>query len=129
MLNHKAADLRSMGKVAEADEALAAVQPKWSGTMAYRAVIPADMLRSKHPRHRVLTTPHIVGAIQVYTFSISDALIAILVSGTKLRTLYAPTCRLLAAMDMLLMVPMTGNDGVPHIPWYTHQLCCFPVAV
>ncbi|THG99814.1 hypothetical protein EW026_g2629 [Hermanssonia centrifuga] len=59
MLNHKAADLRAMGKVAEADEALAAVQPKWSGTMAYRAVIPADMLRSKHPRHRVLTTPHI----------------------------------------------------------------------
>ncbi|EEB89088.1 hypothetical protein MPER_12861, partial [Moniliophthora perniciosa FA553] len=31
--------------------------PVWSGTIAYRALIPSDRLRARFPSHRTLTTP------------------------------------------------------------------------
>ncbi|KAH9951129.1 salicylate hydroxylase [Amylocystis lapponica] len=41
----------------EAEELLRAAEPRWSGTSAYRATIPADVLRARLPGHRVLSEP------------------------------------------------------------------------
>ncbi|KAF9524405.1 salicylate hydroxylase [Crepidotus variabilis] len=41
----------------DAADLTALIEPSWSGTNAYRALVPGDMLRSKHPNHRVLTQP------------------------------------------------------------------------
>ena len=62
MLEGLAADLRSQGREADAEDALRGVQPLWSGTMAYRTTIRSDVLQERHPNHRVLTTPHVVCA-------------------------------------------------------------------
>lgn len=63
MLDAVAAELQAQGKDAEADEALRAVRPVWSGTMAYRTTIASDVLQGRHPNHRVLATPHVVGPV------------------------------------------------------------------
>lgn len=63
MLKGVAARLQAEGKRAEATEALRHVMPSWSGMMAYRTSIDADVLRKKYPGHRVLTTPQLVSAI------------------------------------------------------------------
>lgn len=59
MLKGVAARLQAEGKRAEATEALRHVMPSWSGMMAYRTSIDADVLRKKYPGHRVLTTPQL----------------------------------------------------------------------
>ncbi|KAI0741323.1 FAD/NAD(P)-binding domain-containing protein [Daedaleopsis nitida] len=45
---------KAEGRYQDADKILAAAPPRWSGTVAYRAIIPADVLRRKLPHHRVL---------------------------------------------------------------------------
>ncbi|TBU57688.1 FAD/NAD(P)-binding domain-containing protein [Dichomitus squalens] len=49
--------VRAEGKVEEAQRLLAAGAPKWSGTVAYRALIPAEILRQRAPQHQVLNRP------------------------------------------------------------------------
>lgn len=44
----------------EAEELRRAAEPRWSGTSAYRATIPAEMLRALLPGHRVLSEPTVV---------------------------------------------------------------------
>ena len=60
MLAAVAGGLRAQGKTAEADEALRAAPPVWSGTMAYRTTIPSGVLHKRFPNHRVLSTPQLV---------------------------------------------------------------------
>ena len=60
MLEHVAAQLRARGRHADADEALRAARPLWSGTMAYRTVVRTEDLQRRAPNHRVLTQPQIV---------------------------------------------------------------------
>ncbi|CCM00599.1 uncharacterized protein FIBRA_02635 [Fibroporia radiculosa] len=45
------------GRLREADELRRMAAPRWSGTCAYRAIIPADVLRARLPGHRVLHQP------------------------------------------------------------------------
>ncbi|KAM5530141.1 hypothetical protein V8D89_016197 [Ganoderma adspersum] len=45
------------GRAEDAQRVLAAGAPKWSGTVAYRAVIPSDTLRRHAPQHQVLERP------------------------------------------------------------------------
>ncbi|EGO26930.1 hypothetical protein SERLADRAFT_414770 [Serpula lacrymans var. lacrymans S7.9] len=45
------------GKPDVAQEALAGIDPVWSGMVAYRALIPAERLRALSPSHRALTEP------------------------------------------------------------------------
>ena len=49
----------------EATKLLAQVDPVWSGTVAYRAVIPCAKLRVVNPNHRVLTKPILVSIARV----------------------------------------------------------------
>ena len=60
MLTAVAEELRARGRAADADEALRQAKPVWSGTMAYRTTIPAEVLQRRYPNHRVLTTAHVV---------------------------------------------------------------------
>ncbi|KAG5638592.1 hypothetical protein H0H81_011678 [Sphagnurus paluster] len=48
---------RSRGRHIEVAEYNAAVDPVWSGTVAYRALIPAERLRSRAPNHPIFLTP------------------------------------------------------------------------
>ncbi|SRR6266545_7885983 len=45
------------GRWSEAADLTALIEPCWSGTNAYRALIPADKLRARHPHHRAITQP------------------------------------------------------------------------
>ncbi|KAF9563568.1 FAD/NAD(P)-binding domain-containing protein [Agrocybe pediades] len=57
LLGEKAQWAQSQNNWSEAADITAMIEPTWSGTNAYRALIPADRLRSRRPEHRVLTTP------------------------------------------------------------------------
>ena len=57
LLGEKASKAQSQNNWSEAVDITALIEPAWSGTNAYRALIPADRLRSRQPNHRVLTHP------------------------------------------------------------------------
>lgn len=57
-----AAVAQAEGRADDAQRVLAAGAPKWSGTVAYRAVIPSDTLRRHAPQHQVLERPMLVSA-------------------------------------------------------------------
>lgn len=56
-LDEKTRWAQAEGRSRDAVEAQSSVHPLWSGTVAYRALIPAEKLRALAPHHRVLTTP------------------------------------------------------------------------
>ena len=55
LLGEKASRARSQDSWSEAADITALIEPVWSGTNAYRALIPADRLRSRQGNHRALT--------------------------------------------------------------------------
>ena len=57
LLGEKASRAQSQNNWSEAADITALIEPTWSGTNAYRALIPADRLRSRQPNHRALTQP------------------------------------------------------------------------
>jgi len=57
LLNEKAQWAQSENRWSEAADIAALIEPVWSGTNAYRAVIPADRLRARDPYHRVFKQP------------------------------------------------------------------------
>ncbi|KAF8806839.1 FAD/NAD(P)-binding domain-containing protein [Phlegmacium glaucopus] len=59
LLEEKARRAQSQNNWSEAADIRALIEPAWSGTNAYRALISADRLRSRQPNHRVLTRPMI----------------------------------------------------------------------
>ena len=64
MLRAAAAELHAEGKHADAEETLRGIAPRWSGTMAYRTTVPADVLRARCPGHRALDAPYVVGRVR-----------------------------------------------------------------
>ena len=58
-----AALAQAEGRDEEAQKLLAAGSPKWSGTVAYRALIPAEALRQHVPQHQVLNQPMVVSTL------------------------------------------------------------------
>ncbi|KAG5338025.1 hypothetical protein C0989_008428 [Termitomyces sp. Mn162] len=57
LLTEKAARARSNGRRGEAASMYDAIDPVWSGTNAYRALIPSEDLRRIAPDHKVYTQP------------------------------------------------------------------------
>lgn len=57
LMTEKAHSAQSEGRRADAADCLASIDPLWSGTNSYRALIPADRLRALYPNHRVCTQP------------------------------------------------------------------------
>lgn len=57
LMTEKAHFAQSEGRRAEAADCFASIDPLWSGTNSYRALIPTDRLRAIYPNHRVLTQP------------------------------------------------------------------------
>ena len=57
MYSEKARIAQSEKKMKEAAECEASIEPVWSGTNAYRALIPAERLNARYPGHRVFTQP------------------------------------------------------------------------
>jgi salicylate hydroxylase len=57
LLDEKAQWARAEGRRKEAAEFMTSVDPVWSGTTAYRAVIPAARLQARAPGHPVFTQP------------------------------------------------------------------------
>ncbi|KAG5644252.1 hypothetical protein DXG03_008790 [Asterophora parasitica] len=57
LLGEKARWAQSEGKHTEAAGINASVHPVWSGTSAYRALIPAERLKSRAPDHQIFSTP------------------------------------------------------------------------
>ncbi|KAL1944832.1 hypothetical protein VTO73DRAFT_2452 [Trametes versicolor] len=57
MVQELAATAAAQGKPDVAQKLRDAGLPKWSGTLAYRATIPSEKLRSLIPNHRVLENP------------------------------------------------------------------------
>ena len=55
-----AAAARAEGRHQDAEKAEAAGAPRWSGTVAYRALFAAEGLRRRVPGHRVLEEPVLV---------------------------------------------------------------------
>ncbi|KAJ7923468.1 hypothetical protein B0H13DRAFT_1979915 [Mycena leptocephala] len=49
--------MRGQGRWQEASDIASCIEPVWSGTIAYRALIPAERLKASAPGHPVLTTP------------------------------------------------------------------------
>lgn len=68
-LAEKAELAKSEGKAAEVDEINASIDPVWSGTNAYRALIPAEKLRARAPDHPILTEPTQVSRYLVFLFN------------------------------------------------------------
>jgi salicylate hydroxylase len=62
LLGEKASMAQSQNNWSEAADITALIDPVWSGTNAYRALIPADRLRSRQSNHRTLTQPMMVKA-------------------------------------------------------------------
>jgi salicylate hydroxylase len=52
----------------EKDDILGAVNPSWTGTFAYRALIPGDKLRAKDPKHRALTGQNQVSIFRIHVY-------------------------------------------------------------
>lgn len=57
LLGEKAQSAQREGRWKEASQLLSHVDPVWSGTNAYRALIPVEKLRALSPTHRVLNSP------------------------------------------------------------------------
>lgn len=57
LMTERAHLAQTEGRRAEAAECLASIEPEWSGTLSYRALIPADQLKSRYPNHRVFSQP------------------------------------------------------------------------
>ncbi|RDX50877.1 FAD/NAD(P)-binding domain-containing protein [Lentinus brumalis] len=57
LVEELAAVARAEGRHQDAQKVLAAGPPKWSGTVAYRALFPSQTLRQRLPSHRVLENP------------------------------------------------------------------------
>ncbi|KAH9479171.1 FAD-dependent monooxygenase str9 [Psilocybe cubensis] len=57
LLGEKALWAQSQNRWSEAADITAMIEPVWSGTNAYRALIPADRLKLRKPDHRVFTQP------------------------------------------------------------------------
>lgn len=57
LLSERASWMQGQGRFQEAAEIASCIDPAWSGTIAYRALIPAERLRAFAPGHHVLTTP------------------------------------------------------------------------
>ncbi|KAF8159235.1 salicylate hydroxylase [Crassisporium funariophilum] len=57
LLREKAQWAQAESKWSEAADITASIEPSWSGTNAYRALIPGDRLKLRHPDHRVFTQP------------------------------------------------------------------------
>jgi len=49
--------MQAQGRWQEATEIASCIDPVWSGTIAYRALIPGERLKAMAPGHPVLTTP------------------------------------------------------------------------
>lgn len=56
------------GRWSEAADLTRMIEPCWSGTNAYRALIPGDKLKARYPNHRVLTQPTQVSLEREYSF-------------------------------------------------------------
>lgn len=56
-LHEKALWAQGEGKWSEAADIMTMIEPSWSGTVAYRAVIPGDQLRARDPNHSIFTHP------------------------------------------------------------------------
>jgi hypothetical protein len=67
----------------EAAEIASCIDPVWSGTIAYRALIPGDRLKATAPGHPVLTTPTQV--FQVFLLEKIPANLKLLVPGEEWR--------------------------------------------
>ncbi|KIK67264.1 hypothetical protein GYMLUDRAFT_861796 [Collybiopsis luxurians FD-317 M1] len=62
LLTREAQLFQERGDLSTASEILSSVAPVWSGIMAYRLVIPRDVLQKHYPDHPVLTSPtHYLG--------------------------------------------------------------------
>ena len=73
---------KSEGKWAEVAKINASVDPVWSGTNAYRALIPAEKLRARNPDHPILKEPTMVSGWPAYLFIlIWEFVISFLVHG------------------------------------------------
>jgi salicylate hydroxylase len=57
MFTEKAQVAQSQKQWSEAAECMASIEPLWSGTNAYRALIPAERLAARSPNHRTFTQP------------------------------------------------------------------------
>jgi salicylate hydroxylase len=57
LLGEKALWAQGEGRWSEAADLTSVIEPCWSGTNAYRALIPGDKLKARFPNHRVLTQP------------------------------------------------------------------------
>ena len=57
LLGEKAKRAQSENNWSSAADITALIEPAWSGTNAYRELVPADRLRSRRPDHRALTQP------------------------------------------------------------------------
>ncbi|KAJ7097196.1 hypothetical protein B0H15DRAFT_33887 [Mycena belliarum] len=57
LLTERANWMQAQGRWQEAADIGACIEPSWSGTIAYRSLIPAERLRATAPGHPVLTTP------------------------------------------------------------------------
>ncbi|KAK7024836.1 salicylate hydroxylase [Favolaschia claudopus] len=56
-LTERANWMGSRGRIHEAADVASCIDPVWSGTVAYRALIPGDRLSAAAPGHSVLTSP------------------------------------------------------------------------
>lgn len=56
-LKEKSRWAESQGRLKEASDIQACIEPVWSGALAYRALIPADRLRARAPNHPVFKQP------------------------------------------------------------------------
>lgn len=57
LLGEKVLWAQGEGRWSEAADLTAVIEPSWSGTNAYRALIPGDKLKARYPNHRVLSQP------------------------------------------------------------------------
>lgn len=57
LLNESIQWAQSEGNWTEASNITSSIEPSWSGTNAYRALITAERLRIRSPNHRVFTQP------------------------------------------------------------------------
>jgi salicylate hydroxylase len=70
LMAEKAEWAKSEKRWAEVADINASVDPVWSGTNAYRAVIPAERLRARSPDHRTLREPTQVSRSPAHTLRI-----------------------------------------------------------
>lgn len=57
LLTQEAQNFRQRGSISRATEVQSSVDAIWSGIVAYRTVIPSDLLGKHYPNHPVLTQP------------------------------------------------------------------------